>query len=167
MKNRAIVIFPEIKNMKGIHEIREKYDSLYNYIAPHITLVFPFESEISTEEMIAHVEKALEGFEGFYLSMRGVTGSPEGYIFLDVKKGNDQIIELHERLYEGILKEYHYRFIPYTPHLTLGRLGDPEKHKEAVTSLFEFNDVFEAEVKKLVVLDLGKEKATEEYIHIL
>lgn len=40
------MIFPKFENIKIIDEIRDKYDPLANHVRPHITLVFPFESNI-------------------------------------------------------------------------------------------------------------------------
>lgn len=166
MINRAIVIFPQFKNVRLINEIRKKYDPLYDYIAPHITLVFPFESDIPTNELIEHIKVALVGFDKFNLAMCGITGSSDGYIFLDVKTGNDKIIELHDKLYGGLLKEHHNRFIPYFPHLTLGRLKDEKQHQQVVASLFDFDALFEIEVVEVVVERIGEdEKSIIEYVH--
>ncbi len=81
MFNRAIVIFPQFKNVRLINEIREKYDPLSDYIAPHITLVFPFESDIPAIELIEHIKVALVGCDKFSLAMCGITASSDGYIF--------------------------------------------------------------------------------------
>ena len=48
MRERTIMIFPKFGRMEVIYEIRDKYDPLSKLIRPHITLVFPFASEIST-----------------------------------------------------------------------------------------------------------------------
>lgn len=168
MHNRAIVMFPKFNNINPINEIREKYDPLFDYIAPHITLVFPFKSDISTAELAKYLDQTLYGIGPVNLKMRGTIGSTDGYIFLEVKKGNDKIIEMHDRLYDGLLKEHHNRFIPFMPHLTLGRLRDVNVHREAVQSLGTFNEVFEIEIDEVVVVSLGnKEKAMVEYIHKL
>lgn len=168
MVSRAIVIFPQFNNVRLINEIREKYDPLFNYIAPHITLVFPFESNIPTNELIKYIKQSLVGVEKFSLAMSGITGSSDGYIFLDVKKGNDKIIEMHDKLYEGLLKEHHNRFIPYFPHLTLGRLRDEKMHQEAVKSLLTFYETFETEVEEIAVEIIdSEEKSIIEHTHKL
>ena len=166
MLNRAIVIFPQFNNIRVINEIREKYDPLFEYIAPHITLVFPFESNILSNELDQHIMQSLGGIEKFNLSMKGITGSSDGYIFLDVKEGNDKIIEMHDRLYTGLLNEHHNRFTPYFPHLTLGRLKDEKKHQEIVKSLFAFNEVFEIKIEEVAVVNLDeRERSIIEYVH--
>jgi len=39
---RAIVLYPKFDGLETIQSMRRKFDPLANYIAPHITLVFPF-----------------------------------------------------------------------------------------------------------------------------
>lgn len=49
MSLRTIMIFPDLENMEVIDNVREKYDPLAKYVRPHITIVFPFEDEMSNE----------------------------------------------------------------------------------------------------------------------
>lgn len=51
MYTRTIIIFPEFENIDIINNIRKKYDPLADLILPHITLVFPFDSEMSNEKL--------------------------------------------------------------------------------------------------------------------
>ena len=53
---RAIHIFPEFSNMESIDNLRAKYDPLFSLIQPHVTLVFPFESTITTAVLAQHVQ---------------------------------------------------------------------------------------------------------------
>ena len=46
IRKRTIMIFPKFSNQEIIDEIRKKYDPLYNLVKPHITLVFPFKSDM-------------------------------------------------------------------------------------------------------------------------
>ena len=48
---RDILIIPKFDNIHKIQMIREKYDELFDIIEPHITLAFPFRSNISNEEL--------------------------------------------------------------------------------------------------------------------
>jgi 2'-5' RNA ligase len=53
-KKRAIIIFPQFgSDTNLIQDIRNQYDPLANKIAPHITLVFPFESDISSKRYLS------------------------------------------------------------------------------------------------------------------
>ena len=104
---RAIVLFPKFDNIDAIQAVRERFDPLAKYIAPHITLVFPFDSALSTEELREHMARTLQGVKRFPVQLRGITGDfREGYLFLNVKRGNDSIIDLHDRLYQGALEPF-------------------------------------------------------------
>lgn len=48
---RTIMIFPQFDNIDVINSIRDKYDPLAKLVKPHITLVFPFDSEITNEQL--------------------------------------------------------------------------------------------------------------------
>jgi len=102
---RAIHLFPEFSNEHSINTIRAKYDPLTDIIPPHVTLVFPFESDVSTEALAVHLQESVV-VKAFRIVMTGVTGADGEYLFLNVKVGNDQIIQLHDKLYTGLLKQY-------------------------------------------------------------
>ena len=48
---RDILIIPKFKNIDKIQNIRQRHDELYEKIMPHITLAFPFNKDISNEEL--------------------------------------------------------------------------------------------------------------------
>ena len=65
---RTIMIFPQFKNIEIINEIRNRYDPLAKLVRPHITLVFPFENEMSnvnkiSVEMIGEHEESIIVFD--------------------------------------------------------------------------------------------------------
>ncbi|WP_051623493.1 hypothetical protein [Clostridium hydrogeniformans] len=59
MKKRTIMIFPQFKNVNIIDDIRKKYDPLANNVRPYITLVFTFESNLTSIELKEHLKKVL------------------------------------------------------------------------------------------------------------
>lgn len=154
---RAIILFPKFNNIHIINTIREKYDPLSNYIEPHITIIFPFESDISTKELKNHFNESLKGIKKFNVKLKDITGDfRDGYLFLNVKRGNDQIIELHDKLYTGILKEFLYRKITYSPHLTVGRVGDQIEFDNAVNELSYYDESFETIIDKIFVENIDE-----------
>ncbi len=46
MSLRTVMIFPEFENMYVIDPVRNRYDPLAKLVRPHITIVFPFESDM-------------------------------------------------------------------------------------------------------------------------
>lgn len=129
---RAIHIFPEFDQVDLIQSIRKKYDPLYTCIPPHITLVFPFESEITNIDLYRHVKQAVTGFQPFAIHLEEITASNGYYLFLNVKQGNDQIIALHDRLYSGPLASYRSYRHTYLPHLTVMNMNWKRHFRECV-----------------------------------
>lgn len=160
---RAIHIFPTFHTPNKIQEIRKRYDPLSNKIPPHITLVFPFDSCIPQKELIQHVESVANLFSPFSLTMNGMTGSDEEYLFLNVKQGNDPLIHLHDELYKGILSSFRNVHITYIPHMTLGRLADREKWTAVVEDYKDWAENFQTIVKEIVVEEIG----ADEVAHII
>jgi 2'-5' RNA ligase len=153
---RAVHLFPVFSNAHAIELLRAKYDPLVNYIAPHVTLVFPFESVIATEDLRVHLKQSTVGLKPFRLVMTGVTGADEEYLFLNVKVGNDQIVQLHDKLYGGILRHHLNRSLTYTPHLTVGRMNDKDAFDLALAETEGWNEVFETTVDEFVVENIDE-----------
>lgn len=149
---RAIVLFPKFNNIDAIHAVRERFDPLAKFIAPHITLVFPFESDLTTEELHEHLLSSLAGAKTFDVRLNGITGDyRDGYLFLNVKQGNDSIIDLHDRLYQGALEPFLFRKVTYCPHLTVGRIDDQSEFDQALEELASFSERFEAQIGQVYV----------------
>lgn len=67
MKERTIMIFPQFDNIEKINEIRCKYDPLSDLVRPHITLVFPFKNEITSEYLSEQIRVCIH-IDSFTLS---------------------------------------------------------------------------------------------------
>lgn len=132
IKKRTLMIFPEFDNVNIINQIREKCDPLANHVRPHITLVFTFESSLSSAEIEEHLKKVLDGTRCFCLTLQEIVkiDNPLGmYLFLDIKQGNKQIKELSKRLYTGILQDYKPDWLneeTFMPHMTIGSFSSKE-----------------------------------------
>jgi 2'-5' RNA ligase len=154
MKQRCIMIFPKFHNLNVIEEIRKKYDPLYTKVNPHVTLVFPFTSDITTERLKEHVTSKVKDLKLFTLQLSGISGGNNGFLFLNVKRDKDVLVELHKRLYEGILSEYYPNFLKtytYSPHITVGRLTESEELMRVVEEYKDMNDIFEELVEEISV----------------
>ena len=156
---RAVILFPKFNNIDTINNIRGKYDPLANYIAPHITIIFPFESDLTTHELKEYFNKSLIGMKNFKVMLKGITGDyRDGYLFLNVKKGNDNIIELHDKLYSGLLEKFLYRKVTYCPHLTVGRVSEENEFDNAVNELSCYNENFETVIDKVYVENIDMDE---------
>lgn len=72
-------------------------------------------------------------------------------MFLNVKKGNDAIIELHDKLYSEILESFLFRKVTYCPHLTVGRLPKDIEFDKALDELSCYRESFETVIDKIYI----------------
>jgi 2'-5' RNA ligase len=154
------MVFPNFENVDIIDRIREKYDPLCDYVRPHITLVFPFESDISSSELASHIKTALSNCQPFNLTMQGFTASVEpwsNYLFLNVIDGLENLFQLSKRLYTGILKKYKSDIYvkSYCPHLTVGNLNRQEDYEAILNDLRKEKSKFTSYVNSVSVEMIG------------
>jgi len=155
-KNRCILIFPQIENIGIIDEIRERYDPLAERVRPHITLVFPFVSEIRASDLKIHLAQALCGIKPFEVTLSGITGDIlfERFLFLNIDHGKSEIIEMHKRLYTGILEEFMPVWLKngaFFPHMTVGKIDDREQFEIAVEETKDRTESFKTIINKVSV----------------
>ncbi|HYE10800.1 MAG TPA: 2'-5' RNA ligase family protein [Patescibacteria group bacterium] len=156
MVERCIMIFPEFNNVDVINGIRDKYDPLVKHVRPHITLVFPFQSNITSNELKIHLENVLASVKPFRVTLQGITPvqSFGNYLYLHVIHGNNEIIEIHKSLYTNLLESIYPQWLrmgSFNPHMTVGKITGEEDFKAAVTDVSGVNDIFDAMVKKISV----------------
>ena len=149
MSERTIMIFPKFSNMEIIDRIRRNYDPLADLVRPHITLIFPFHSDIADAELGSHIENAISGIRPFSLQLAG-------NLFLDVKEGKKQLIQLHGRLYSGALSSFSSE-IPYSPHMTLGNLENRNALHAAYETVKSISESFSTVADTISVEKIGKQ----------
>ena len=155
---RTILIFPEFDNIERIEQIRKKYDPLAQLIKPHITIVFPFESQMSNEELRQILQNRLKNIKPFDVELTGFSKQADqygNYLFLNIVKGENEISTIHHLLYENELKEFDSG-LPYTPHLTVGKRPSMQALEDAFHEIEEVNAVFQTIVEKIAVEMIGE-----------
>lgn len=160
----AIVIFPELaaEQRAMIDRLRAAHDPLATTIAPHITLVFPFEATLSQEDLLTHMRAAVAAIPLFEIVLRGVTGQQDEWLFLNVKRGNDQIIALHDRLHTGLLAPYLSPRYTYTPHLTVGHVAPGERFEAALDEATALTETFDTTVREITAVRVSASDARSE-----
>ena len=159
MSERTIMIFPKFSNMEIIDRIRRNYDPLADLVRPHITLVFPFHSDITDAELGSHIENAISGIPPFSLHLAGIFKQEDAfgnYLFLDVKEGKKQLIQLHDRLYSRALSSFSSE-IPYSPHMTLGNLENRNALHAAYEAVKSISESFSTVADTISVEKIGKQ----------
>jgi 2'-5' RNA ligase len=149
MSRWVVVIFPESEELAQVEQLRRRYDPLADLIPAHITLVFPFPAEFLADTLRRHVEAAVSDLEPFRVRLQRVTGHEGEYLFLNVKQGNDPLIELHDRLYTGPLAAHRSHEHTFVPHLTVGRLRDRTDFVRAVAEVSEWDGALQTVVREV------------------
>lgn len=154
MPTRAIVIFPHARDLAEINRLRARFDPLARVIAPHITVVFPFNSDGGRIDLRAHLERAIADMPAFIIRLAGITGGGDNgeYLFLNVEQGSRGVIELHDRLYSGSLARHLSLEQPYVPHLTVGRVKDPAAFSEALAEASSSNIKLTVDVAEVALV---------------
>jgi 2'-5' RNA ligase len=127
--SRVIVAFPKVVGEAAwsrIAAVRARFDPLAHEIAPHLTLVFPFDDPMPDGALERHLRSVLRGIRSFPVVLADVTAHESEYLFLNVKRGNDALVELHDLLYTGPLAAHRLRTHTFVPHVTVGRLAAAE-----------------------------------------
>lgn len=121
----VIVIFlPPSDADEQVHRYRLQYDPLASHIAPHVTLVHPFVDDIPPSELRDHISRIADATPPFRMTLTEISPFPDGFIYLNVKAGNDAIIGLRDQLYTGPLARHKSRRDTFVPHVTIGRATD-------------------------------------------
>ena len=70
---RDILIIVDFPNIDIIKEIQKKYYDIADKIEPHIAVTFPFDSDISDEELYKKLCKVAEKYKPFKITCHGVS----------------------------------------------------------------------------------------------
>lgn len=138
----AVVNYPTFpdKDLDWIQSVRGKHDPLYyGIIDPHITLVFPTE-DISQQSLIDHISKHARSSSPFEVVFRcAIIGDPNfqnhAHAFLIPDEGFSDIVQLHDRLYTGLLADELRLDIPFIPHVGIANTPTVEECKVIVDAL--------------------------------
>ncbi len=161
MISRAIHIFPKFENMNLLNSIRKKYDPLFNFIKPHITIIFPFDSNLSTEDIEKILISNLLEFNQFEIQMDRISGHFDGYIYLNISKGIEQIIKIYNKLYSNQLSKYYDNRYTYIPHIILGRISNRNKYLDFLQNHIKKKYCFKSTVKKISVEIINDDETSE------
>ncbi len=152
---RTIMIFPQFENIEIINDIRERYDPLAKLVRPHITIVFPFESEMTNDELEEKLRSCLKEVGPFELVLHGFSKTDDNYLFLDIEKGKGIIEAIHDDLYSDCFKDYDLG-LPYIPHMTVGKLNNEQELDGACEYVKNIDVSFRTLVDKVSVEMIGE-----------
>ena len=121
---RVIYIEPSIDN-SDILDIFNKYNPDSSFVNPHICIVFPFESNLSTYELENVINNIFSKYNSFNIILKGLSISYEeknNFLFLNVIDINNILNQMSDELYKCI--DSAERKGEYIPHITIGKNKD-------------------------------------------
>jgi 2'-5' RNA ligase len=157
---RAIHILPALAELASIEAVRRSYDPLAGKIAPHVTLVFPFELGLSADELAAHVSRATGTIKPFEMTFGDAESKENGsYCWLPVVKGMKQIVHMHDRLCTGVLTPGSNTYV-YEPHMTVAHVPE-SKVEEAFRTAKTLKITGAAWVDRVIIERIAADDSSE------
>ena len=155
----AVLAYPSIsqKDYDWIQKTRALYDSYYELVRPHFTIVF--RSITREAEFVQHIRQRALAIRKFSFVLRcalvveDVAGDMN-QVFLVPDKGFSDIVKLHDKLYTGILAPELRLDIPFYPHITIGNSSDPLICKSLADELNGQNFGIEGAVNNLDIVSI-------------
>lgn len=168
----SLVHFPNIDKSR-LNGFRERYDPYVGSIDIHITLVFPVPDIVGKDNLINHIENVLRGWKSFDIRIKGIEKAWDHWMFLLLKKGNEEIIKLHDELYTGILRPFLREDIEFIPHIAVGLFArknagydlrdpretdfDKENYDAALQEMKKLNLDYSSKVEKFSLVEVDDE----------
>lgn len=126
----VIIAYPTItdSDYQWVQSIRQANDPQFSVVSPHITLVFASSEDIITKvEMIEHVTSSIANRKRFDFEIDKAVvarNNSDSQVHLRIGTGANEIISIHDILYDGILSRELRKDIPYVPHITVASSAD-------------------------------------------
>ncbi len=114
----ALVHFPAIGTAR-IEAFAAKHNP-WLQIRPHFTLIYPVPEEIGEASLATHIQSVLRAWRPFPIHIAGFHLSWDYWLFLTLQEGRDEMVRLHDALYDGPPAPYLIRDIEFVPHISLG-----------------------------------------------
>ena len=151
INKRDILIMVKFPNIDKIKDIQKKYYDIADKIEPHIAVTFPFDSDISDEELYEKLISVAEKYKPFKITCHGVSTpvAESNYRFLNIIENKDIIKNMSDDIYKNIIPEHlEYRDkYNYDPHISLADMPLDEEIK--------LDETFEMIVDSLYVERIG------------
>ncbi len=116
----AIITYLPVNLDQCIYPFRKKYDPVYNQVASHITLVFPFFSDRTLDEISAIINSVISSHKPQKIELESIADFyPKTPVIYWAIKENNYLRELYIDLYARLgIPIPHKNFVP---HVTLAR----------------------------------------------
>lgn len=116
----AVVIFLPDELETIIAPIREKYDTDYNIILSHISIVYHFETSLTINDMTSVLREVTADIPPIYLELGSIGDFyPQNPIIYWGVKSHPALTQMYYKLYSKLNLPIPHR--KYTPHVTIAR----------------------------------------------
>jgi 2'-5' RNA ligase len=160
---RAVVAVPRGEVMADVEAIRLRHDPLAARLPAHVTLVFPFDSDIGDDALRSHVERSVASASPFALRLGRIIPLDDLHLGVTITTGSGSIVELHEQLYTGPLADHRSAVHRFVPHVTIGRFGQRSAMETASRELPSIELMIDSIVTTVTIWELtpGAVQATD------
>jgi 2'-5' RNA ligase len=162
-----VVAYPKLdpNQFEWIQSHRMKYDTyLFHIIDPHFTIVFPVINK-TEYEFIQTVENCASGINKieFEIKKAALHADPltgKFLQFLVPEKGYSEIVNIHDKIYAGELKNNLRTDLPFIPHITIGNHDERSSCSLAVEQINSLNLKISGAIDALTIIDFDKDRIT-------
>jgi hypothetical protein len=124
----ALIYYTHL-NSEALNQFRRKYDPWVELIEDHIGFIFPVSDTIELDDLVNHINTIIRDKKAFDIHISGLVKSWDHFLLLTVKEGNNNIIELYDEFYTGLLAPYRRDEIDFIPHIGLGLFVEKEDYE--------------------------------------
>ena len=172
MARIAVVAYPILDqhSLDWIESIRIRHDPLASRIRPHFTLVFPVDE--SPGDITDEIARACLRHRPIPFVIRSALSTRDvihggAHVFVVPDEGRDDIAQLHDELYAGVLRPHLREDIAFVPHITIaaGEVRWCENYAEQLNGILQpvrgviesvtLLDVTRTRIESIVRLALG------------
>jgi 2'-5' RNA ligase superfamily len=157
--NLHVVAYPELaaSDFEMIQAFRKDYNSLYNVIGPHFTIVFSV-PDMPYGDFATEVTKQAQRVAEIRFCFRCAVVNKDSFsnnydAFLVPDEGFSQIVRLHDKLYSDKLAHHHRLDISYIPHLSIANSPDATAIKKIVDHWNEQGNCIEGIISALDIVN--------------
>ena len=143
----AVAWFPQFKGLEAIEAFRARHDPMSARIPAHLSLVFPFATNLTALQLETHVQRVASRWPPIPVTFRAIRMHANEFVFLMASRGAASITGLHDALYTRSLRPHLRPEFPYEPHITLARQAEPARVEAAFE---EAKDAFGGEFSSVM-----------------
>lgn len=131
----GVAIFPSKELQDKVNQYRKRYDSMYAYISPHITIKSNFEADESDKDKIVeYLKNVAKDHQPTEINIKKVSSfSPTSPVIYFKVEPNETLSSIHDSLNTD--EFYGEGKHPFVPHLTIAQANTSQEFEDALGHL--------------------------------